>query len=198
MTTESMMTDATQPNEGEAASTTADQTTATAAVQEGQQQQGEQAQQAEQALPKSYEFTAPEGVDLADGAKEAYAEIAKDLKLTQEQAQAAFEKLASKGHASQIARVEAMKSEWAQSATSDPEFGGEKLPENLSVAKQALDAFGTPALKKLLNESGLGNHPEIIRAFYRAGKAISQDGFVAGGSTSPEKQRLFPSSDMKL
>ena len=198
------MTEATQATEGTGASTPAVDGGATAAPESGQQQQATEGQQtAEQKteqqpqIPESYEFKAPEGVEVLDGATEAYAEVAKELKLTQEQAQAAFEKLAAKGQANQLARVEAMRSEWAASATSDAEFGGEKLQENLSVAKKALDTFGTPELKKLLNESGLGNHPEIIRAFYRAGKATSEDGFVAGGNVhqaSPKSiaQQMYP------
>jgi hypothetical protein len=86
---------------------------------------------------------------------------------------------------------------WAQEARNDREFGGESLNGNLAVAKRAMDTFGTPELAKLLNESGLGNHPEVIRVFYRAGKAISEDGFVTGRgvgnySSDPAK-RLFPS-----
>jgi hypothetical protein len=78
------------------------------------------------------------------------------------------------------------KAQWVEGARSDKEFGGEKLTENLAVAKRALDTFGTPELRTLLNESGLGNHPEIIRAFFRAGKAISEDKFVTAGSGSPK------------
>jgi hypothetical protein len=62
----------------------------------------------------------------------------------------------------------------------DKEFGGDKLSENLGVAKKALDAFGTAELRSLLNQSGLGDHPEVIRFMYRAGKAISEDRFVGG------------------
>ena len=67
-------------------------------------------------------------------------------------------------------------------AGQDKEFGGPALAENLSVAKKALDAFGTAELRTLLNESGLGNHPEIVRLFFRAGKAISEDRVVTGST----------------
>mgnify|MGYP000700477353 CR=1 FL=1 len=55
-----------------------------------------------------------------------------------------------------------------------------------AVAKKALDTFGTPEFRTLLNESGLGNHPEMIRMMFRAGKAISEDKFVPAGSGSPK------------
>lgn len=204
---ETMMTEAQTPTEGAVASTP-DAQAATAAV-EGVQQQSQAVQQpaapvekqpeAPQ-LPESYEFTAPEGVEVFDGAKEVYAEVAKELGLTQEQAQAAYEKLSSKGHASQVARVEAMRNEWAQASTKDAEFGGEKLQENLVVAQKALTSFGSPALRQLLNESGLGNHPEIIRAFYKVGKATSEDAFVSGVAqgrkASDDARGMYPASNM--
>ena len=46
------------------------------------------------------------------------------------------------------------------------------------TAKSALDTFGNDALKSLLVETGFGNHPEIIRFMYRAGKAISEDSYI--------------------
>ena len=35
-----------------------------------------------------------------------------------------------------------------------------------------LDQLGTPELQTLLNESGLGNHPEVIRLLYKAARAL--------------------------
>jgi hypothetical protein len=53
--------------------------------------------------------------------------------------------------------------------------------------RKARDQFATPEFVPFLNESKLGNHPEMLRAFYRIGQAISQDGFVPGrgGAGSP-------------
>lgn len=202
-----MTTEAATPTEGQAASNP-DTQAATGAV-EGVQEQAQASQQGQPEgepqpeqqpqLPESYEFTVPEGIEIHEGAKEAYAEVAKELKLTQEQAQAAFEKLAAKGHANQVAQLEAMSKGWAEKSTVDPEFGGEKLQENLVVAKKALDAFGTPELRALFNESGLGNHPEVIRFMYRAGKAVSEDKFIAGNASNPSIQsavNMYPASKM--
>ena len=55
---------------------------------------------------------------------------------------------------------------------------GSSFDANLKTAKSALDTFGNDALKSLLVETGFGNHPEIIRFMYRAGKAISEDSYV--------------------
>ncbi len=140
--------------------------------------------------PETYTFKAPEGVTLDDSTMLEFSTVAKELGLPQDAAQKLIDKLAPKiADLSANAQKDAianLQAEWTTSTKADKEFGGDKLDVNLSVAKKALDAFGTPELRTLLNETGLGNHPEIIRAFYRAGKTISEDSFVKGG-TQPAK-----------
>lgn len=216
MTTETLMTDqAATTTEGQAASEQATQQSATGADQGGQQQQstegqGTQGQQAEgttteggqakteqkAGAPEQYEFKAPEGKEFSPEVIGAFSEVAKELNLSQDDAQKVIDKIAPAFAERQANALAQASTAWAESAKTDKEFGGDKLPENLAVAKKALDTFGTPELRTLLNDSGLGNHPEIIRAFYRAGKAISEDRFVGGGakdaSIDPAK-RMFPS-----
>lgn len=134
--------------------------------------------------PEKYEFQPIEGVETDAADIAAFSEFAKDANLSQEAAQALLSKLAPAIAQRQAAMVETMRASWADSSQTDAEFGGAKLSENLAVAKKALDTFGTPELRTLLNESGLGNHPEFIRMFYRAGKAISEDSFVPSGKTT--------------
>ena len=132
--------------------------------------------------PEKYEFKAPEGQSFDGDVLEAYSEVAKKLNLSQEAAQSVLDAMAPKMAERQMAQIEAVRNGWAESSKGDKEFGGEKLPQNLSVAKKALDQFGTAELRSLLNESGLGNHPEVIRFMYRAGKAISEDTVVTGAA----------------
>ena len=145
-----------------------------------------------QGAPEKYEFQAPEGKEFDAEIIGNFSEVAKELNLTQDAAQKLVETMGPKIAERQLARIEAVRNEWTQASQVDKEFGGDKLNENLAVAKKALDSFGTPELRSLLQESGLGNHPEVIRMMYRAGKAISEDTFVgnspgAGGkSTGPQ------------
>ena len=132
-------------------------------------------------VPEKYEFTLPENVQMDEAAVNAFSEFAKEVGLSQEAAQKMIDKMAPAMQARQAEAFQATRESWGESSKADKEFGGEKLTENLAVAKKAMDAFGTPELRTLLNESGLGNHPEIIRAFYRAGKQISEDRFVPSG-----------------
>lgn len=149
--------------------------------------------------PEAYDFTAPEGVELDDQSVAAFADVAKELNLSQESAQKILEKVSPVMAQRQAAAFENVKTEWATASKGDAEFGGDKLPENLAVAKSAMDKFATPELKTLLEESGMGNHPEVIRLMYRVGKAISQDTFVAGDSVKANKgdaRNLYAASGM--
>lgn len=216
MTTETLMTEAATTTEGATASEQATQQSATGAGEGGQQQQategqGTHGQQAEgtktegeqekkpEGAPESYEFKAPEGVQFDDTVIGAFSEVAKDLNLPQDQAQKVIDKMAPVIAARQLEQFQAARVDWAEAAKADKEFGGDKLAENLGMAKKALDTFATPELRALLEESGLGNHPEIIRMFYRTGKAISEDRFVAGqgGKTNQgDARRLYAVSNM--
>ncbi len=133
--------------------------------------------------PEAYEFKAPEGRVFDSEVMASYSQVAKELNLSQESAQRLLDAVGPKMAERQMAMIEATRNGWADNSKSDREFGGEKLSENLGVAKKALDAFGTAELRTLLNETGLGNHPELIRFMFRAGKAISEDRMVSGSAT---------------
>jgi hypothetical protein len=126
-----------------------------------------------------------------------FSEVAKELNLPQAQAQKLVDKMAPVMAARQAEQLKAARDDWAKTARMDTEFGGDKLAENLGTAKKAYEAFASPELKNLLEETGLGNHPEVIRFFFRTGKAISEDGFIRGGMTSSGQgqdmaDRLYP------
>jgi hypothetical protein len=147
--------------------------------------QSQDATPPEKVVPEKYEFKQPEGVAMDAELLGEFEGIAKELKLSQEEAQKVTDigaKLAQKWEAKQADVIQQAAAEWVTQATSDKEFGGEKLTESLAVAKKALNAFGTPELRALLDGSRLGNHPEVIRFMVRAGKAISEDRMVTGGT----------------
>ena len=150
-----------------------------------------------QGAPEKYEFKAHEGQQFDTQVLEQFSEVAKELNLSQDAAQKVLDKMSPVLAARQAEAIEAVKTQWAEQARADKEFGGEKLDQNIAVAKKALDQFGSPELSKLLKESGLGNNPEVIRFMYRAGKAISEDKFVgngAGGKPTPKSNNDYASS----
>ena len=120
----------------------------------------------------------------------AFGDVAKELNLPQEAAQKVLDKVAPVIQARQAKAAEDVKLDWANQSQSDKEFGGESLNNNLEIAKQSLNAFGTDSLKSLLQETGLGNHPEVIRFMYRAGKAISEDSYVGNSEGAAGKSNV--------
>lgn len=122
-----------------------------------------------------YAFETPEGVTLNEGDLKDFTTIAKELKLPKDAAQ----KVVNLAIARETARAEAhatQVSKWADEVKADKELGTD---ENLAMARKAID-LGPPELKDLLNSSGLGNHPAVVRWAFAVGKALSEDKFVAG------------------
>lgn len=151
---------------------------------------------AESEVPEKYDFKPPEGMEFDEETINLYAEAAKEAGLSQEKADIILGKIAPHLAQQQIKAVEKASAEWEAASRADPEFGGDKLNENLSVAAKAIEQFATPELKTLLNESRLGNNPEVIRLFYRVGKAISEDGFVsaAGAPQISDARAFYPNT----
>lgn len=150
----------------------------------------------ESEVPEKYDFKPPEGMEFDEETINLYAEAAKEAGLSQEKADIILGKIAPHLAQQQIKAVEKASAEWEAASRADPEFGGDKLKENLSIAAKAIEQFATPELKTLLNESRLGNNPEVIRLFYRVGKAISEDGFVSatGAPQTSDARALFPNT----
>ena len=140
-------------------------------------------------------FTFPEGAQVDMEVAKEYAELAKSLGLTQEQAQGQIG-FYQKAQEQMIAKVS---EQWSAQSKADKEFGGDKFDENLAIASKAIDAFATPELKGLLNSTGLGNNPDMIRAFYRAGLLLKEDSVVTGEvavTKTNDPKLLYPNSNL--
>jgi hypothetical protein len=166
--------------------------TAAPATQDAAGTQDEKA--TEPVVPESYELKMPDGIELDKAAADEFSTIAKELKLDQERAQKLAD-VAAKMQQRQVENHAKLVQSWVEQVKADKDIGGDKLDENLGIARKALDTFGTPELRDILNATGFGNNPEVIRAFYKMGKAISEDGFVKGSPSGGETdlaKRMFP------
>ncbi len=156
--------------------------------------EGEEGSEAEApVVPEKYELKASEGLPDLDPEALALAEpVFKELGLTNDQAQQLIpvaEKFAAsitdKLNQQILAGVAEQRAAWLAEAKADPEIGGNKWDDSLVAASKALDTLGftkgTP-FRAMLDESGLGNHPEMIRAWAKVGRAVSEDSdFVRSG-----------------
>lgn len=56
----------------------------------------------------------------------------------------------------------------------DSEFGGMSFHDNMRYAKAAILRFDDGSLAKILNDTGFGSHPEVVRFMYRVGRALAE------------------------
>ncbi len=152
----------------------------------GEKKDGKDENKKPEGAPETYEFKAAEGVELDTEALKDFEPVARELNLTNEQAQKlvdAYPKILAGVQQRQVDAWQKQTQDWAADVKADKEIGGDKLTASLSKAQQALETFGTPELKEYLNETGLGNHPELVKAFVKIGKAMSEDNMVSAGNT---------------
>lgn len=135
------------------------------------------------AAPEKYEFKPAEGQELDAEAVKAFEPIAKELNLSNEQAQKLVDVYGSTIMPHVMKQIDEQWSrqseQWAEQVRADKDLGSDV---SIGAAQKAMDKFGSPELKQYLTETGLGNHPELVRIFANIGKAMSEDGLVTGNS----------------
>lgn len=132
-----------------------------------------------QTPPDEYaEFKMPEGVQLDDALMTDALPLFKEMGLTQEAAQKLVDFQASRLQADAQKQVDAftqLKTDWHEQSVNDKEFGGDAFAENVKLAQSAVNKFGTPELKELMEDYGVGNHPEMLRFMVKVGKLTQED-----------------------
>lgn len=188
---------AVQPDPAVASSQPATQS-ATAAIEAATSAASAPAEQkAAPAAPAEYgEFKLPAGTTKETPLIAELIAEAKNLGLSQEAAQRLIDREQKRTEQIVTAAKDAS-IKWAAESAADKEFGGDKFTENLSFVSKALSEFSTPALGEMLKSTGLINHPEVIRAFYKIGKAMSEDRIVVGDGAQKAQpksiaQRIYP------
>lgn len=148
--------------------------------------------------PEAYEdFEGENGQKFTPDQVRGFSEAAKELGLSQEKAQKLFAVMAPTARGYLQKNLVEQSNAWAKQSQSDPEFGGDQFKQNSAVIREAYNAYTTPELRAIINGSGLGNHPEVLRMFYRIGKSMQQDHGVTGSASAPSPRRSrYPKSNM--
>lgn len=121
-----------------------------------------------------YELTVPEGMenysqDLSDW----FRQSAHDAKLPAHMAQKlhdGFVQRALDQHQSQALDSQRQVEDWTTEVKKEY---GTAYDDKIAVAKRAVRAFGNDNLLNILDTTGLGNHPEMIRTFVKIGAELS-------------------------
>lgn len=73
-----------------------------------------------------------------------------------------------------------LRAEWASAIKADPDFGGAKFDKTVADAGVFMDKFLDQEGRDLLNASGLGNHPSLVKAFAKAGLHFAEGEIITG------------------
>ena len=146
----------------------------------------------EAGIPERYELQLPKDSLLKQEHVDKVAAEAKARGLSNEDAQKLLERDNSvvSGYLEQTKQnLTELSNKWVDQIKADKELGGEKFNENAELAKRVVGRFATDDFKKVLSESGFGNHPELVRVFARIGRAMSSDKLVIPGSNVATKSK---------
>jgi hypothetical protein len=135
--------------------------------------------------PEKYtDFKLPEGVTIDKEHLTGFTDLAKKIGLSQEHAQALIDFEAGRVVAANEAAVKSWQgtvSGWLSDAKADKHIGGANFEANVEFGKQAIAKFGTKEFRAMLDEVGVGNHPEMIRFTARVGRELGDDAILKGG-----------------
>lgn len=145
-------------------------------------------------VPENYEFNLGEGLTITDEQKTAFTAIAKDAKLSQEQADSLL-----KMHSEIINGYMHAAEDAIEKNIAECQKLGLTSQENLGFAKTAVDTFGGSEAMQVLIDTGAINHPAVCKLFVTIGQLISEDKpadtHVGGGKGTPRAEDiLFPNS----
>jgi hypothetical protein len=132
-------------------------------------------------VPDKYDLKIPDGAQLKPEQLEKISQYAKEQGFSQEQAQKHLERenaVLAEYVSKQQEDFKAQTQSWVEQVKADKEIGGEKFQENMEYATRAFERFATPEFAKVVKESGFGNHPGLVRTFFKIGQAMKDDRMI--------------------
>lgn len=145
------------------------------------------------AKPTEISLERPDDSPLSEERFASVIEFAKANGYTQEQTEKLVERESVEATSlveEQNRKVAEAHKQWLEQSKNDPEVGGVNFEKSAELAKRVVQRFGSEELKKALNESGYGDHPELLRFIARIGKAMENDTFERSPGGNPPKKDL--------
>lgn len=143
--------------------------------------------------PEKYDLKIPEGSDLSERVLERTAEQARELGLSQKQAQRLVDLKAEAFKEHQGIQDEDHKQRvegWKEELLKDKEFGGDNFKKNAELAKRVIQKYGDEDFIKTLTESGMGNHPGLVKFVWRIAKSSDQAAYVKPGAQAKQEKSI--------
>lgn len=124
----------------------------------------------------------PEGVELDQASLDEFTKIVKDQALSPSERAQKLIDLAAKRETDRAEAFKQTVQGWADEVNADKELGS---AENQAAARKVIEDFGTPEFKSLLNSTGMGNHPEVVRFVVKLSKALGEDAVLRSRGDAP-------------
>ncbi|MEG2255153.1 MAG: hypothetical protein RSC33_07495 [Vagococcus sp.] len=137
----------------------------------------------EKLVPEKYEYELPEGIEITPEIDEKFSSIAKELNLTQEQANKLVG-LHTSILQSQMQKQEEIMDSWAKECKNQGLVGREQMAN----AVRAVNTFGGGEFRDMLVQTGLQNHPSMQKFLQNIGDLIKEDDGSAGDNHQAKKE----------
>lgn len=143
--------------------------------------------------PEEYaDFTLPEGVQVDNDLMDKFKDLAKEMNLTQENAQKFVDMQTAtlkSSNDTQATKAKETVAKWRTELENDSEFGGSNFDANEKIVHHAVRTYGgddIDVIERTLNQTGLGNFPPFVKMLWRIGQGIQEDNFESGGTPIKE------------
>lgn len=140
------------------------------------------------------DISAPENSQLTEKDIEQVKTYAKENNLSKEAAQKLVDEknsLIVQYQSRQADQLKTQTAQWLKQAEVDAEIGGKDFNANIENAKRVLEKYGTPGLRKALEQSGLGNSPDVIKTFFRISKLMQNDKLVVAPKNGASAEKTL-------
>jgi len=138
-------------------------------------------------VPEKYEFTLPEGMELDNKLADTITPIFKEIGVSQEQAQKLVDAYAPYVQEQVKAQQEESINYWKEQVegwkTESLKSLGANPKKEMTYAGKAIEKFGSKELRAAFENTGFGNHPEIVKFCVNVGKRLAEDSLA-----EPHKQ----------
>lgn len=150
-----------------------------------------------EAAAAAYEIKPPEGFTLSEAIEKPFRTFAAKHNLSQTDVKELSD-LQLKLYADQAEEHARTVEQWGKDSRADKEIGGPAFDANAGKAAAFINEFFPPAAAALLDKTGIGNHPDFVKGFVRAGIAMGEipsfrANAGAGGKESVQ-DILYPST----
>lgn len=124
----------------------------------------------------------PENMPLDEAAMGDLRSAAHSLGMNKQQFAGLVRYMAEKSAENQESRSAAMEHSREEAVAELRSEFGAAFDQNVTMARDAVEKFGGDSLKQVLDKTGLGNHPEVVKAFAKVGRLIAEDEIIGRGS----------------